>query len=167
MKIAILSDSHDNLPNIYKALDYINKHGAEMIIHCGDIAAAGVLKEIAEKFSGPIHLVLGNVTSDLETLKMKSADYKHVKVNYDDPVELKAAGKKIAFTHYPETGRQLAESGKYDYVFYGHSHKPWQEKIKNTQLINPGTLGGLFNKATFALWDTKKEEPELIILEKI
>ena len=56
-------------------------------------------------------------------------------------------------------------SGRYDYVFYGHNHTPWEEKIGNTVVANPGTLAGMFQKATFAVLDTKNKKLELKILE--
>ncbi|MCX6797241.1 MAG: metallophosphoesterase family protein, partial [Candidatus Doudnabacteria bacterium] len=59
------------------------------------------------------------------------------------------------------------ESQKYDFVFHGHTHKPWQETIGKTIIINPGTLAGLFNKATFAVFDTETKKAQLILLEKI
>ncbi|RJR31132.1 YfcE family phosphodiesterase [Candidatus Parcubacteria bacterium] len=167
MKIAIISDTHDNIPNIYKALNFIKKQGAEMIIHCGDICAASVMLEIAKKFSGPAHFLLGNVVSDEKTLKKKSEEVKNALVYYKEPVKLRVDNKKIAITHYPDIARQLAESGHFSYVFYGHNHRPWIEKIDDTYLINPGTLGGLFAKPTFALWNTAEKEPRLILLEQL
>jgi len=167
MKIAIVSDSHDNLPNIEKMLDFVNKNEIKMIIHCGDISAGSVLRLIGEKFSGPVHFVLGNVSSDLETLKEKSAGLDNVTIYYNGTGELMVDSTKIAFNHYPEQAKELAKSGKYDLVFYGHNHKPWEEMVGKTKMLNPGTLAGMFNKATFAVYDTKTDKAELILLERI
>ena len=41
MIIAIMSDSHDNIWNLRKALEIIKKKNAQMIIHCGDFIAPG------------------------------------------------------------------------------------------------------------------------------
>ena len=81
--------------------------------------------------------------------------------------ELEIDAKKFAFTHRPEFARGLASTGKYDFVFYGHTHKPWEEKIGFCRLINPGNLAGMFFKSTFAVYDTKQDKLELKILEKI
>ena len=166
MKIAIISDTHDNVPNLEKALAWMKKNNIEQIIHCGDLCAPSILVEtLGPGFAGPMHMVFGNV-EDRETLIEKVADFDQVK-HYGDQGEATLDGKKIAFTHFPEEGRQLAASGKYDYVFYGHTHKPWEEKVGRTRLVNPGTLAGLFAKATFAVYDTEADKLELIILEKI
>lgn len=166
MKIAITSDSHDNIPNIQKFLDYVNKNNVEMIIHCGDLAAPSIiLKEFGPNFDKPIHFVHGNV-ADRELNQKIAGQFNHVTC-HGDQGELEIDGKKIAFIHYPDQGKKLAESGKYDLVFYGHNHTPWEEEVGKTKLLNPGTLAGMFNKATFAVYDTKTEKAELILLEKI
>ncbi len=166
MKIAIISDTHDNVPNLEKALAWMNKNGIEQIIHCGDLCAPGVFMNVlAPQFSGQIHMVFGNV-EDRELLSKKVADFAHVK-HYGDKGEVEIDGKKIAFVHFPEEGKKLAQSGKYNLVFFGHSHKPWEEKVSRTRLINPGTLAGLFYKATFAVYNTKTDKLELKILEQI
>ncbi|MEK7653636.1 MAG: metallophosphoesterase family protein, partial [Patescibacteria group bacterium] len=61
MKIAIISDSHDNIPNIEKFLGWAKENKIEMIIHCGDIASGETVKYLSENFKGKIHLVYGNM----------------------------------------------------------------------------------------------------------
>lgn len=210
MKIAIISDSHDNIPNIEKALQWINKEGIKIIIHCGDLCAPSVLTEVfLSNFDGDIHIVNGNV-GDPEALEKKSKKFKNVhfynwhystherKMIKKTGVilgcgEIELDSKNIAFTHSPSNAKELAQTGQYDYIFYGHTHKPWIEKILNTKheilnkskilnsnnqsqstnqqinqltiLANPGTLAGMFYKATFAVLDTANGKLELKILE--
>ena len=38
MLIAIISDIHDNIPNLKKVLDYCRENKVEKIICCGDLA---------------------------------------------------------------------------------------------------------------------------------
>ena len=108
-------------------------------------------------------MVFGNV-EDRELTAQKAKDFSNVK-HYGDLGETEIGGKKIAFIHYPEKAKELAKSGKYDLVFYGHNHKPWEETIGHCRLVKPGTLAGLFNKATFAVYDTETDKLELKILE--
>ena len=165
-KIAIISDSHDNLANIYKMLDYLKKEKIKIMIHCGDVCAPSVMKEIADKFDGEIHLVFGNVDGDQEKMKELAEGLNNLTI-YGQVGELDLDGKKIAWCHFPWQAERLAESSKYDLVFYGHDHKPWEKKIGKTVLRNPGTLAGLFAKATFAVYNTETDKAELILLEKI
>ncbi|MDD5626309.1 MAG: metallophosphoesterase family protein [Patescibacteria group bacterium] len=174
MKIAIISDSHDNVPNLEKALAIIKNQGVGLIIHCGDLCAPSMLsKVIAPDFQGEIHIVHGNV-GDPDLLEEIAKKFSNVTVHgKNGEIEVASSGlknKKIAFTHFPEEGKKLAESKKYDFVFYGHTHKPWEETLrlaqgKKCRLVNPGTLAGMFYKATFAIYDTETDELELKILE--
>jgi uncharacterized protein len=69
--------------------------------------------------------------------------------------------------HYPEIAKKLAESGNYDAVFYGHTHRPWEETIGSCRLVNPGELAGQRYKPCFAIYDTETDKLELKILEKM
>ncbi len=165
MKIAIISDSHDNLANLKKALSLIKKERVKFLIHCGDIFKPEMLKKILKNFSGKANFVLSDVDEDY---------FQNVEEDYfkDLPKcriwkkfgEMKIKSKKIAFSHSPKIALKLAFSQKYDIVFYGHLHKPWQSKIKKTKLVNPGNVAGLFFRSSFAIYDLKTEKLELKIL---
>lgn len=166
MKLAIISDTHDNVPNLEKALKWINKNKIKVIIHCGDLSAPSMLtKVIALKFKGQINFVHGNV-GDRELLEEVAKKYKKF-IIHGNAGKIEIDKKKIAFTHFPWLAEKLAKGGRYDLVFYGHTHKPWEEKIGQTRMANPGTLAGMFYRATFAVYDTKTDKLELKILEKI
>jgi hypothetical protein len=166
MKVAIISDVHDNLVNLEKYLKWCGENKIEEIIMCGDLCAPATLARVlAPKFSGKIHMVFGNV-SDRETERKVAKKFPNV-IHYGDEGEFEIDGKKVAIIHYPIEAKALAQSGKFDFIFYGHSHKPWIEKIGNAYLANPGTLSGMFQKATFAVWDTESEKMELKLLENI
>jgi len=166
MKVAIISDIHDNLTNLEKFLDWANNNDIEELIMCGDLCAPATLKEIlAPNFQGKIHMIYGNV-ADRDTEKEVAAKFPNV-IHYGDLGEFSIDGKKVAIIHYPKEAKELAKSGKYDFVFYGHNHKPWIEEINNTFMANPGTLAGMFYQATFATWDTTNNKLELKILSKI
>jgi putative phosphoesterase len=166
MKIAIISDTHDNIFNLEKALSWINSQNIPLIIHCGDLCAPSVLTEIlVKKFPHQIYLIHGNV-GDRELLEEKVKNLKNVKL-FGDFGEIEIDNKKIAFVHKPEEAKKIAQTEKYDLVFYGHTHKPWEEKIGKTKLVNPGNLAGMFYKATFAIYETKTDKLELKILETL
>lgn len=167
MKIAVVSDTHDNIPNFKKAVSFIEKNKIKLLIHCGDICRVSTLKEILEGFLGEIHIVFGNVDTDRsKIIKISKEDLPQVKV-WGRTGEININNKTIAFCHFPELAKDLALKRKYDLVFYGHTHKPWEEKVNETRLVNPGNLAGIFHKPTFALYDTKTDKLELKILEKI
>lgn len=153
MRFAIISDTHDNLANLKKVIDFFNKEKIEIVLHCGDICNQDTINEAVKNFKGQIHFVRGNGDYDLEDVP--------------ETMELELGSKKIFFNHYPDVAREAAESGKYDLVFYGHTHKPWEEKIGNCRLVNPGEVAGQRFKPTFATYDTETDKLELKILERL
>ena len=51
MKIAIISDVHDNIPNLKKVLDYCASNKIEKIICCGDLASLETLDYLNDNFT--------------------------------------------------------------------------------------------------------------------
>ena len=173
MRLAIVADSHDNILNIKKTLHWLNKEKIKLLIHCGDLTSKKTFKVLAKNFSGKIFLSFGNADNFEKIFRQKSFNDRCF--FYHDFGRMKVGKKFIAFTHLPKIAKKLAKSGEYDLVFYGHTHKPWLkvlkvkvgDKFKIVRLVNPGNLAGLFYKATFALFDTRKDSLELKILESI
>ena len=165
MKIGIISDSHENLLNLQQAIDWLNKNKIKILIHCGDVSRFNMLEEINNRFDGKTYLVWGNADEGFFK-DIAYADYKNIK--FEKQVgKIEIENKKIAWSHFPKIARKLAESGKHDLVFYGHTHKPWEEKINLTKFINPGNLSGERYGATFAIYDLESDVAELKILEKL
>ena len=73
----------------------------------------------------------------------------------------------VGLCHEPFLIKEVNKLGKCDYVFYGHTHKPWIKEKDKVKMINPGTLGGMFQKGTFACLDTNINKIELKILETL
>ena len=165
MKIAIISDSHDNMMTVKTFLDYAKENKIDQIIHCGDVTDLETLKYFSENFSGKIYLCDGNADQKFFTPKEVEI-FSNIEL-YNKYGELEIDNLKICFTHYETMGRNYALMQKYDHVFYGHTHKPWQERIGRTLFSNPGTLAGLFYRASFAVWDTKTNKLELKILDRL
>lgn len=166
MKFAIVSDSHDNEPNIIKAVNYIKEQNIATVIHCGDITSAESMAIFLKNFSGKVHIVFGN--SDYirtEIIKLENT-YNNI-VIHGEVGKLEIDNKKIAWSHYPHVAEKLAQRNKYDLIFYGHDHTPFEKTINKSKLLNPGNLDGSRYKATFAIYDTQADKAELILLEKL
>jgi len=167
MKIAIISDTHDNLVNLKKVASFINKNKIKILIHCGDIFKPETIKEGLKEYDGQIYLIFSRADASFSNIPEDA--FKNLpRVKADEYFgEIKKDKRKIAFCHFPEIAKELAKSQKYDLVFYGHTHKPWEEKIGKTKLVNPGNLAGIFYMPTFAIYDTKADKLELKILTKL
>lgn len=166
MILAIISDTHDNIPNIEKFLLWVKNNKPKAIIHCGDIATPETLEKIANGFDGQIYIVLGNMDKGRDETIAKFRELKNIDLQ-GEVSEMEIEGIKIAASHQPSVAEQLASSGKYSYVFYGHTHKPWENIIGNCRLINPGNLSGIRNKATFAVLDLVTGNLQLKIIERL
>ena len=59
MKLAIISDTHDNLKNFEKAINWFNKEGIELVLHCGDISSQETIDFANKLFKGEIKYVKG------------------------------------------------------------------------------------------------------------
>ncbi|MFA6476265.1 MAG: metallophosphoesterase family protein [Candidatus Paceibacterota bacterium] len=157
MKIAIISDAHDNMANLEKFLEVTKREGIEGIIHCGDVTTPETLDWLAENFAGPIKLADGNMEIRREEFGQVVERHKNLEVFPEIGVwelEIRGAGTKIAFTHRPNKNEELAQTKAYSFVFYGHTHKPWISQIGSVLVANPGTLGGVFTAPTYATLDT-------------
>lgn len=166
MKIAIISDTHDRLDNIEKALNYIKDQNCDALIHSGDLAHSETLDLICKKFHGPIHYIAGNADIDPEEIYGLTKIYPNLKY-YPDFAELEIGKKRIAVTHKPVDANELARSGNYDLVIHGHDHKPWQRFIVKCEILNPGNLADIRFPATFAMYDLETGKPNLIEVAKL
>jgi uncharacterized protein len=171
MLTAIISDIHNNTVNLQKVLNYCKDNEIKTIICCGDLASDETLDFLNDNYTSTIHYAFGNMDNEqLDNFKSK-AKYKKTFL-YKDFGEIEIDGKKIAFVHFPEVARKLAETEKYDFVFYGHTHKPWEEIINVTasaeaparrcKMLNPGNVAGEIYPPTFAVWEVKNNNFKLI-----
>ncbi len=163
MIIAIMSDSHDHIWNVRKALEVLRSQEADSIIHCGDLIAPFTLRELAH-FDGPVHWVLGNNDGDPYMLtKISLTELKNIEP-HGLIGRLRLDGVSIAVTHHEEIGLALAQAGGYDLVCCGHTHVHRQERINATTLLNPGDVMGKDGPGSFCLFDTLSREIKLVKL---
>jgi uncharacterized protein len=160
MLLSILSDTHDNIWSLQAALPRLAQ--AEAAIHCGDLVSPFMLRQLGEGMAGkPVHMVWGNNNGDLLLIQSIAAQLGNITL-HGELAELELGGVRIAVNHYPNIGRALAASGKYDLVCFGHTHKVFEEKVGNCLLLNPGELMGLYGRRTFAVYDTATRKVEWV-----
>ena len=155
MRIAVLSDIHDNIWNLEKAL----KQAADtaVLLCCGDLCSPFTLKMLAEGFDGPVHIVFGN--NDGDVTLMHTVAERLGNITFHKPIaQLELDGKRIAVAHYPELGEALALCGKYDAVFSGHNHTADVTHRGGTLWANPGEVMGRFGKPSLGIYDTQTGE---------
>lgn len=159
MLIAVISDTHDNLFRLNKAIKEINNKNINLVFHCGDIGLKTIEMLKNEKFL--VYATCGN-GDDYNFLK-DAVSNSNVKL-FEDAGEIKIDGINMAITHYPDLARLLASSKKYNIIFYGHTHKKNVEEVYNTKLINPGDIEGRNKKPSFLIYNTTNQDFEFINL---
>ena len=149
MLIGVLADSHGRADTTARAVTTLVDHGAEMLLHLGDLETEAVLDELA---GCNARVVFGNCDWDVEAL-WRYADL--IGVGVDHPMgRLEIEGCRIAYTHghLDELMNQALADGV-DYLFHGHTHTVSDQRSGDTRVINPGALYRA-TRYTAALLDT-------------
>jgi putative phosphoesterase len=139
MKIGILSDTHNNIENMRRALAIFREAQPEHIIHCGDFTTSKVMEYLV---GWSVSFVFGNV--DYDRADLKAAAHYYFCTTIGERLTLDLNGKRIGVCHGddPKQLNELIRSGIYHYVLHGHTHRRRDEMIGSTRVINPGALGG-------------------------
>ncbi|MFP4116061.1 MAG: metallophosphoesterase [Candidatus Aenigmatarchaeota archaeon] len=158
MLVGIVSDTHDNLPAIEKAVEEFNERGADLVLHAGDYVAPFALEKFS-KLEGDFHGVFGNNDGEKEGLKEEVSDFGKIE---EAPTSLEVKGKRVRLTHKP--GEKV--EGDFDLLVNGHTHEPKVEKKDGAVSINPGEASGwLTGEKTVALVNLEKMEAQIISLD--
>lgn len=154
-KLAIISDTHDQVANLQAAVGICNANGVSALAHCGDLISPFMLKQL-KKFQGEVHLVYGNNVGDQHLISSRcTTEYPNI-THHGILGNFELAGYKICLLHYPNQARGIASQSIYDIVCCGHSHCHNVELIEKTLLINPGHLLGEDDKAGFYIVNLEK-----------
>lgn len=161
MKIGLISDTHDNFKTIESAVRIFGEKRIEYVIHAGDITTP----EAVESFAGLKMIgVLGN--NDLDKKGLTSAFEKIGGELRGEICEIEENDLVIGVYHGTDFRKRdaLIQSGKYNVVVYGHTHKIENKIVGKTMVINPGTANGWFfgYKATAAIFDTVSKQCDFI-----
>jgi len=164
MLIPVISDVHDNLANLDKILRWCQLNQVTKLINCGDTTTLETMHYLAANFPGEIFVVRGNIDiyEDDDLLELKN-------INFSGAIgRMEIDGLDIAFCHEPDKIAKILNSDSVekepDFIFYGHTHKPWLEKRSRTSVANPGNVAGVWHQATFAVLDTDNKRLELKII---
>lgn len=153
MRIAILSDSHDNLEALSRAVEKIRASGAEAVLHLGDIVSPFTAR-LLPSLALPVHAVYGN--NDGERAGLASL----LDIT-DPPRPLMLAGKRFILLHTPPFKPDAPPPC--DYCLHGHTHAPEDRRAGAVRVINPGEAGGwLTGTCSFALLDSDLDRLEFV-----
>jgi hypothetical protein len=160
VKIAIVSDSHDQTAEMAAAVKHALILGAKALLHCGDVVSPGILEGLA-RFDLDLHVVHGNNPAEPGALAALAAS-RPARLRYYGPeARFSLAGRAIYMTHFPTRAKAAAGTGEFDLVCCGHYHTASITPVANartgtTWLVNPGTVGAVGQPATYVLGDLER-----------
>src|SRR5262249_41533955 len=158
MKIAVVSDTHSRNVTTGLALVEIRERGITTVLHCGDIEGP----ETVALFRGlTAHFVFGNCDWDRSAIRQAVAA---IGATLHEPFgNLELEGNRLAFVHGDDKALflELENSGSFDYLFYGHTHRLAEHRTGPTRVINPGALHRA-NPKTFVVLDLASGKAETI-----
>lgn len=140
MRVLVMSDSHGNVDNMVRCVDLT---APDHVLHLGDCQRdAERLQQIFPQL--PVTTVPGN------------CDYG----SFDEPERLiKLGGKRILMMHGhtrsvkydPQRAIYAAREFGADVLLFGHTHRPLVDYDGTLYVMNPGTVGGSGNPATYGI----------------
>ena len=144
MRIGVVSDTHNNLSNVSRIVELLNRARVDRVVHTGDITQAKTL-EVFARLEAPLHGVYGN--NDLEREALERAAARHAFALCDPPLELAWAGRRLWVVHDPrdfEPGLPAASlrGEAPDLILHGHDHRFRHEVRAGSVIFNPGECAG-------------------------
>ena len=137
MRIGLVSDTHNDQNRLRRALERLRVEAITTVLHAGDVASGQTLR----MFAGfDLWLARGNM--DHDPLLFKISHELFGSGRYRSSHSLTLNGSTVALIHSAEsdTARAWLASESYDYLIHGHTHRPRDERIGRTRVINPGAL---------------------------
>ncbi len=164
MLLAIVSDSHDAISNLRRAVLEANERRATYLLHCGDLISPFMLLELAQ-FKGEVHLILGNNPGDVWLLSKMCARFPNIHLHGQYAFE-ELEGLRVAMVHFPELAEGLALTGKYDLVCCGHTHVYEVKEVQGVPVVNPGEILGKEGPPTMAFFDSETRKIEKVTFDE-
>ncbi|HID91490.1 TPA: metallophosphoesterase [Candidatus Bathyarchaeota archaeon] len=158
VEVGIISDTHDNIRAIERAVELFNERKVDIVIHCGDYCAPFTARFFA-RLKAKLLGCFGNCDGERHLLRER---YEGIGAEIrGDFVELALGGRNIAVVHgaIEPIVEALARCGRYDVVCRGHSHEAGAQREGGALVINPGeACGYLSGSRTVAVIDLERLE---------
>ena len=158
-----MSDTHDRIDAVERAIDFFNRAGVEHVLHAGDLVSPFVAPKFA-KLRAKLHYIWGNNEGDREFVRVKFGELGVKPLGNFAALELD--GRRIALLHgtHEDIVEALSKSGSFDVVVRRHTHKA-EIREEKTLLVNPGEVCGyLSGRQTVALLDLAELRAEILEL---
>jgi putative phosphoesterase len=161
MLIGLISDTHNDVDFIKKAIEIFKEKNITTLVHAGDITSFRMLDYLKDF---DCYIVLGNGDEiDKEDINARAASLNIRPVKRS--IEFECSGKIFLAFHGHDVPlyRSAVASGKYDYIIKGHTHYFENYISNNCRIINPGAVYA-HDESSIAILDTETDKVEKIVL---
>jgi hypothetical protein len=158
MRIGVVSDTHNVLPNVRRIVELFNASRVEHVIHTGDVTQARTVHALGA-LEMPLTGVYGN-NDERDELAVAAAE--HGFSFHDGALSLTLAERRIVVVHDP---RDLAPAyeDEHDLALHGHHHSLVVKRREGRLRFNPGECAGLMaGYNTVGVVDLVKLEVQLL-----
>lgn len=160
--IGLVSDTHDNIHLIDKAVGLLNEEGVELVLHAGDYVSPFTVSHF-RPLRARLVGVYGNNCAERDLLRRLFAEFGAEVRGFFTEVIFN--GLRIALVHGHEGGllRSLVGSCGFDVVVHGHTHEVRVERVGDTLVVNPGEVCGyLSGRPTVGLLDVERRDVRVV-----
>lgn len=163
MKIGILSDTHNDEVTVKTILASFLEESITTVIHCGDLSSPSMIP-LLEGFQlylayGNCDYLTGQIAEKLNSLGTESKS--------GNVLSLKINEKSIGVIHGNDYHQLelMQQSGRYHYIFTGHTHQSSDTTHNGSRIINPGAAHSRgYHRATYA---TLNLETGVLVLKRL
>lgn len=156
MKIALLSDTHNNWKDTGVAVSAASAADCEVLFFSGDLTRPQGVSVLAD-FEGPVHMIIGNNEFEIDEIWAAANDTDNV-IYHGEICDIERKGLRIFMHHYPQQAARKAESGIYDLCIHGHTHRFTDRTIKGVRVLNPGAVSHRGSAPTWGIYDIESKE---------
>ncbi|MDI6757136.1 MAG: metallophosphoesterase [Endomicrobiia bacterium] len=149
MKIGVITDTHENVGQIKKAVEFLNSSSVDMVLHAGDIISP-IMTDHLNKLNVRMLGVFGNNDGEKNLWRRRLSEFPNGAEIRERYAEVEAAGAKFLVIHEPYLLDSLVAGGKYDFIIYGHTHVTDLRLDGRTVVLNPGETCGLMSGKSVA-----------------
>ncbi len=168
MKIAILSDIHDNVWNLQAALRALDN--TDVMLCLGDLNSPFIVPMLANGYpERPIHVVFGNNDGDLFRITKNAAAFSNITL-HGEFFRGELGGRRISASHFHTIAAEL-QTARTDLLCYGHNHLYLVEQRGDCLVVNPGPIMGFDPgsgqdvPASFVVYDTEQHDVESFVVQ--
>ncbi len=166
MLVALISDIHGHHTRLLLALARAQELGCTHLLCMGDVDDLATFRLLCEEWPHGADVVFGNNEWYRECFSRVADEYPQV-AHHGDIAAVSLGGREIYFCHYPHVAARAAESGCYDAVFFGHTHRVEihpADKKGSPLIVNPGDIQGRYGSPSLAVYNTEDNTARIVSL---